>query len=305
MCQADSFSRNSRLAMATPAVILIITTCLVKLLSSFRGDQTDIGDSAAQSLISRDVDDLQNIVDAEFYYKQKQQLLSKDAISGAVIREGGNEGTEGFYLYSMSYIPEFCRHSKFVNCSREYYEKFKGQLTIHGLWPSKFDGSSPELCTNEEFDTNLLSSLIEDLGRKWPNTKAPESSSPDHYSFWKHEWDTHGTCSGLSLHDYFGSALKILLPTPSIIENAYGSSLRRNDLIRDYKGFDGNAVIICHSGYLSQVDVCFEMRDGGEVGDRIKCPRSMFDRESFDKCDEIIKIASFGEAGEASNIAIE
>ena len=42
-----------------------------------------------------------------------------------------------FYVYSMSYQPEFCRenHEKFVGC-QHYKENWEGQLTIHGLWPN-------------------------------------------------------------------------------------------------------------------------------------------------------------------------
>ena len=42
-----------------------------------------------------------------------------------------------FYVYSMSYQPEFCRenHAKFVGC-QHYKENWEGQLTIHGLWPN-------------------------------------------------------------------------------------------------------------------------------------------------------------------------
>ena len=47
-----------------------------------------------------------------------------------------NSNTFDFYVYSMTYQPEFCRENneKFVGCKRpeEYWEK---QLTIHGLWP--------------------------------------------------------------------------------------------------------------------------------------------------------------------------
>jgi len=42
-----------------------------------------------------------------------------------------------FYVYSMSYQPEFCRENneKFDGC-RAFNESWEGQLTIHGLWPN-------------------------------------------------------------------------------------------------------------------------------------------------------------------------
>ncbi len=42
-----------------------------------------------------------------------------------------------FYVYSMSYQPEFCRENneKYDGC-RAFNESWEGQLTIHGLWPN-------------------------------------------------------------------------------------------------------------------------------------------------------------------------
>lgn len=50
---------------------------------------------------------------------------------------GGSPITFDFYVYSMSYQPEFCRENnkKFDGC-RAFNESWEGQLTIHGLWPN-------------------------------------------------------------------------------------------------------------------------------------------------------------------------
>ena len=50
------------------------------------------------------------------------------------------------------------------------------------------------MCTNEQLDTNLLESLSDELSDKWPNVKSDNSDmNSEHTSFWKHEWEKHGT----------------------------------------------------------------------------------------------------------------
>ena len=55
------------------------------------------------------------------------------------------------------------------------------------------DGTYPSMCTNEQLDTNLLESLSDELSDKWPNVKSDIHSQGQYTSFWKHEWEKHGT----------------------------------------------------------------------------------------------------------------
>ena len=64
--------------------------------------------------------------------------------------------------------------------------------TIHGLWPSKYGSKGPNGCqTGENFDIEKLQSILEDLKKFWPDVL----KRPDPNSFWKHEWEKHGTCA--------------------------------------------------------------------------------------------------------------
>ncbi|KAL9186840.1 hypothetical protein ACHAXT_010560 [Thalassiosira profunda] len=151
------------------------------------------------------------------------------------------------------------------------------------------DGTWPSMCSNEKLDIALLEDLSDELSERWPNIKSPPAS-PGHESFWSHEWQKHGTCSGLDQHSYFSTALNLLLPTPSIVKEKYGSVVKRSELMEGY-GEEG-AVLACNKGFLSENRVCFEKAEGGAVGARAKCPESVL---SEDSCGEDeIKIASFG-----------
>lgn len=75
--------------------------------------------------------------------------------------------------------------------------------TIHGLWPSSGSGDGPEWCSNS-FDINQLSSIRSNLDNAWPNCDGSDVTP-----FWSHEWERHGSCSGLGELGFFSYALKL------------------------------------------------------------------------------------------------
>ena len=108
------------------------------------------------------------------------------------------------------------------------------------------------------------------------------------------------------------------MPTPSVVKERYGSrgEVTRQELEQGYtyhrfdnddtsKGRLGGPVnddassaviLVCKSGYLSEVRVCYEKKPNeeggavGGVGDRMRCPASVV-RE--DTCGDTIKLAHF------------
>ncbi len=99
----------------------------------------------------------------------------------------------------------------------------------------------------------------------------------------------------MNQHDYFFAALDLLLPTPSLVKNGYGSVVNRDELIKEYGG-PSMAIVVCKAGFLSEVRVCFGKEDGGKPGDRMECPDVVLNEGS---CGDEIKIASFGSPGDA------
>lgn len=51
----------------------------------------------------------------------------------------------------------------------------------------------------------MINSIREELEEKWPSLKKGVTD----FSFWQHEWNSHGKCSGFSQLDYFKTALKL------------------------------------------------------------------------------------------------
>jgi ribonuclease T2 len=94
-------------------------------------------------------------------------------------------GAFDFYLLNLSWSPEFCAtHEGSSECGRGL------GFVVHGLWPQDASGDYPENCSD-----------------------APGPANPQAYtdiiptvSLVEHEWQTHGTCSGLKADAYFAAA---------------------------------------------------------------------------------------------------
>ena len=90
-----------------------------------------------------------------------------------------------YYLLNLSWSPEFCfSHRTAPECASH------PAFVLHGLWPQNNDGTYPQNCSN-----------------------APGPADPSQYAdiypdpgLLRHEWSTHGTCSGMSPDDFFTAA---------------------------------------------------------------------------------------------------
>ncbi len=87
-----------------------------------------------------------------------------------------------YYLLNLSWSPEFCHsHANAPECAQHL------AFTLHGLWPQNNTGPFIQNCST-----------------------APGPQNPTQYSdiypdpgLLRHEWQTHGTCSGLSPDAFF------------------------------------------------------------------------------------------------------
>ncbi|VDL71853.1 unnamed protein product [Nippostrongylus brasiliensis] len=65
--------------------------------------------------------------------------------------------------------------------------------SIHGLWPNFKNGSYPQFCDGDpmKFDEDLIKPIEQRLLKMWTNLYPSKTAR----SFWKHEWEKHGTCA--------------------------------------------------------------------------------------------------------------
>jgi ribonuclease T2 len=179
-------------------------------------------------------------------------------------------GEFDFYVLSLSWSPSFCdavadRAKQQNECGERPYS-----FVVHGLWP-QYEKGFPEYCQvpSPRLDRNIVSSMLDLM-------PAPRLIF--------HEWDRHGTCSGLPARAYFETVRKAravvkippefldvkseLTVTPDAVEEAFSKA---------NPGLSRGAIAIgCDNKRLREIRICMTrelaFRDCDEV-DRRSCRR--------------------------------
>jgi ribonuclease T2 len=160
-------------------------------------------------------------------------------------------GEFDFYVLSLSWSPSFCRESE--ERGRSSNEQCRGRpysFVVHGLWP-QYERGFPRDCEvpsprlSREITTSMLD-LMPARGLIY------------------HEWDQHGTCSGLEAQGYF-DLIRKARETVKIPENYAGlrSTLTvspeevEEAFVKSNPGLSHGAVsVTCSSTRLSEVRIC-------------------------------------------------
>jgi ribonuclease T2 len=176
-------------------------------------------------------------------------------------------GQFDYYVMSLSWSPEYCATSNnpdSTQCGERRYS-----LVVHGLWPQYENGGFPADCSAERAVPQAIINSMLDI---MPSKKLIQ-----------HEWDKHGTCSGLSVEKYFQLTRQIYnsivipdkykQPTDYIV-----TSVRdiEGDLIGVNPTLDGSKIAIdCKNRYLQEILVCFDKNNqpracGRKVSDKCR-----------------------------------
>jgi ribonuclease T2 len=118
-------------------------------------------------------------------------LIAHGLIIGSAAAQDRRQNEPGqfdFYILSLSWSPSFCEtargSARQQQCGTRPYS-----FVVHGLWP-QYERGFPEFCQvpAPRLDHNIMASMLDLM-------PAP--------GLIFHEWDSHGTCSGLGVRDYF------------------------------------------------------------------------------------------------------
>ncbi|HEY4009158.1 MAG TPA: ribonuclease T2 [Acidobacteriaceae bacterium] len=150
-----------------------------------------------------------------------------------------------YYLLNLSWSPEFCySHPDAAECGRH------ASFVLHGLWPQDTNGSYPQHCSN-----------------------APGPANPSAYSdiypdpgLLEHEWQTHGTCSGLPPDEFFGLARTAfdLIKVPSQLAQLNTQVSMAPEQILSLMAESNPSIprsslaLSCGNNYLTAIEVCLD-----------------------------------------------
>jgi ribonuclease T2 len=187
-------------------------------------------------------------------------------------RRQSEPGKFDFYVLSLSWSPSFCA----ANAERPFYRSDPQcgarpfSFVVHGMWP-QYERGFPEFCQvpSPRLNRNIVSSMLDLM----PSPRLIY-----------HEWDRHGTCSGLSANAFFDTVRKAravvkippqymelrspLTVTPDDVEDAF---IKANPgLTRD------GIAVTCGGRRLDEVRICLsrdlQFQDCAET-DRRSCRR--------------------------------
>ena len=177
--------------------------------------------------------------------------LAQDA--AAPDRRQNTPGQFDFYVLALSWSPSFCDAARERAPDRAPDQQCSGRpfsFVVHGLWP-QYEQGFPSYCQMPapRLDRNIVGSVLDLM----PSPRLIF-----------HEWDRHGTCSGLSQHGYFEAVRKaraaVKIPA-EFIELDKPIAVKPDDVAEAFvKANAGlsraNLAVACDSKRLSEVRVC-------------------------------------------------
>ncbi|RUT02489.1 ribonuclease [Dulcicalothrix desertica PCC 7102] len=112
-------------------------------------------------------------------------LTTTSVSSNAFAQSKGTPGKFDFYVLALSWSPDYCA-AKGDSDPQQCKQGKKLGFVLHGLWP-QYQKGYPASCTTER--------LPETVKQQFPNL-FPSAK------LYNHEWQKHGTCTGLTPAQY-------------------------------------------------------------------------------------------------------
>jgi ribonuclease T2 len=196
-------------------------------------------------------------------------LLCSSVTANAQDARQNSPGEFDFYVLSLSWSPSFCEAGSERGSRREPDQQCGERpyaFVVHGLWP-QYERGFPEFCQvpAPRLDRTIVGTMLDVM-------PAPRLVY--------HEWDRHGTCSGLSARAYFDTVRKAravvkipteymevkapLTVTPDEVEEAF---------VKANPGMTRAAIAVgCDNRRLREVRICLSkelrFRDCTEIDQR-------------------------------------
>lgn len=155
-----------------------------------------------------------------------------------------------YYVLALSWSPTYClSHAK----DRQQCGPSRGYgFVLHGLWPQYASGGYPQRCpARAKLDAEAVA-----FGKTiFPSPKLVF-----------HEWDTHGTCSGLGALDYFKAAdrarTRVVIPAhleaPQQTQHFPAQAIVDAFVEANRFAHPDSVTVTCSGPALSEIRVCLD-----------------------------------------------
>src|SRR5216683_333533 len=166
-------------------------------------------------------------------------------------KSGGTEPSQfDYYLLALSWAPNYCAGHPSDHSSECRVGGHK-DFVLHGLWPQASSGPPPMSCSSA---SPVAAATVDHMLNFMP--------SP---GLIQHEWEKHGTCTGLSAQDYFAQAEQAF--THAQVPQQYRSLDHEQqfsvpDLEKSFAEANHAPLqairVSCHAGDLVSLEVCVD-----------------------------------------------
>ena len=178
----------------------------------------------------------------------------------------GVPGRFDFYVLALSWSPSFCEATQERSPNRAPDQQCGGRpfsFVVHGLWP-QYEKGFPSFCQvpAPRLDRRIANSMLDLM----PSPRLVF-----------HEWDRHGTCSGLPAQAFFETVRKahaVVKIPPDYLALEKPATVTPNEIAEAFIKINpglsrASVAVTCSGNRLSEVRVClgkdFSFHDCGEI----------------------------------------
>jgi ribonuclease T2 len=193
------------------------------------------------------------IITINFVFLFAVVALAQDGVQATADKRQNAPDQFDFYVLALSWSPSYCAEAHERNAARKPDPQCGGRpfaFVVHGLWP-QYEKGFPSYC---QVPAPRLDRTV--IGRALDLMPSP--------ALVMHEWDRHGTCSGLSAGAYFETVRKaravVKIPA-AYLDLAQPVSVTPDDIadafVKANPGLDrADMAVACNKTRLSEVRLC-------------------------------------------------
>jgi len=178
------------------------------------------------------------------------RFLALFLVLAAPVRAQHTAGDFDYYVMALSWSPNWCALEGDSRNSPQCEDDADFGWVLHGLWP-QYENGWPADCRHSyrnpsRGDTAAQADLFGSSGSAW------------------HQWNKHGSCSGLSPDDFYALAREAYsrITRPGVFRRlsdpvTLPASLIEEAFMRENDGLDPDEITItCRSGRIQEARIC-------------------------------------------------